>query len=319
MREPLRSPRVSIIVPSRDGRVDRLREQLARQTLEDWELIVNTAPPTPGHARNLGAAQARGRWLVFFDDDVRLSDPRLLEDLVRTLEGAPAGAVIGVSCRVIPEASRFQRAVAGDPAGDGSADSACGLVEVSWCDTVNGRCMAMARETFWNVGGFDPALVSGEDPELVYRIHRAGGPVFLLYRHWVYFTPPPTLRVLTKKTIWYERGNAQVARKHPQAGYRMVLRGPLHAAAYLALRTLALVPLMFVRISYRSRRPVPTFRPASALLSYLGAWVYCLSWFNPPTPSVIRAYPRMDARVGGMAAALAGSPPATSTHSEGAG
>ena len=107
----------------------------------------------------------------------------------------------------------------------------------------------------------------------------AGGRVYALGDLRVHHNPPTSLRTLIRKTIWYERGNAQVARKHPESGYRIQLRSPWHAAAYLTVRTVALLPLMALKVSYHQRRPKLTFGPVSAFLSYLGAWVYCLSWF----------------------------------------
>jgi len=284
-------PLVSIVVPSRTGDVEALKTQLARQSLRGWELLVDTDPSTPGKARNLGAARARGRWLVFFDDDVTLGSEKLLADLVKTLEAVGKNACVGVPCRITPWANRFQRQLYlegfypqrvsgvggrdGPEAGNGSQ----GLLKTSWLDSVNGRCMAMGRETFQVLGGFDGLLPSGEEPELLYRLCRKGGEVFLLTKHWVYYAPPENFKAAFKKTIWYEQGNVRVAQKHPDAHYRTLLRNRWHAGWYLGLRSLSLLPLCFIKVSYQYRRPQLQWRPLSALLSYLGAWAYCVNWF----------------------------------------
>ena len=280
-------PLVSIVVPSRTGQVDALRAQLNRQSLKDWELIVDTDPSTPGQARNLGAARASGKWLVFFDDDVGLPSDELLASLIRALESVGENTCVGVPCRIIPEASYFQRQLFRESFHLNGLDSSNGLLETSWCDSANGRCMALGRETFERLGGFDKQQPSGEEPELLYRLCRQGGKVYLLTDHWVYYAPPETLRVAVKKTIWYERGNAQFAQKHPDAHYRIPLKNRWNAAGYLFLRTLSLFPLCFLKVSYQHRKPSLQWRPAAALLSYLGAWVYCVCWFSQSsgTPS----------------------------------
>jgi len=275
-----RAPEVSIVVPSRTGAVSGLRAQLARQSLSRWELLVETHPSTPAQARNLGAARASGRWLIFLDDDVELGHERLLAELIEALESVGAQAVVGVPCRLPPRATRFQRRHFGAsfhpaPPRDGGR-----LAEVSWRDSVNGRCMAMRRETFEALGGFDGRLPSSEEPELLYRLCRQGGRVYMLWSGWVVYEPPRTLREAIRKTLWYERGNSAFARKHPQADHRPALRSRWAGAGYLLLRSLGLLPLMFLKVSYQHRAPRLAFRPTAALLSYLGAWAYCIGWFR---------------------------------------
>ena len=136
---------------------------------------------------------------------------------------------------------------------------------------------------FQKLDGFDERLLSGEDYELGYRLSLAGGKVYTLTRKWVYHYPPKSFIRALLKSSWYEKGNAQVARKHPEAHYRIAFANPLLAGLYLLLRTLFLVPLVFIKISYLERKPKLCFRPYAALESYLGAWTYCLTWFSSVT------------------------------------
>ena len=128
-------------------------------------------------------------------------------------------------------------------------------------------------------------MPSGEEPELLYRHCQRSGKIYLLGNHWVYYAPPETFRVAIRKTVWYERGNVQLTRKHPESNHRMVLRSPLHAVIYLLFRTVGLPALCFVKVSYHYRLPRLQWRPISAFLSYLGAWVYCFNWFSSPAGS----------------------------------
>ena len=263
-----------------------LRDQLDRQSFRDWELIVDTDPSTPGQARNLGARGARGEWLVFFDDDVYLDNEKLLVDLVKALESVEKDSVVGTPCWIVPWANRFQKREFGESFRLQEKNGSQELLQTSWADSANGRCMAIHRETFETLGGFDGKLPSGEEPELLYRLCRQGGKVYLLMDHRVYYAPPEDFKVALKKTIWYEQGNARIVQKHPDSHHRLILKNRWHAAGYLLMRTLLLLPLCFIKISYHYRRPQFEWRPISAFLSYVGAWVYCLTWFSDPRESL---------------------------------
>jgi len=271
--------RVSILVPSRTGAVDGLRAQLARQTLTGWELIVKRGIAPPARSRNLAAAEASGEILLFLDDDVQLMDDRVLEDVVRALEAAGPQAAMGVLCRVPADATPFQHRQEREAFAPKVPATDAPWPAVAW-DVLGTACCAIARTTFEALGGFDESLRSGEDFDLWYRLESRGGKAHVLTNRWIGHYPPKTALALIRKTIWYERGNGRLARKYPNSGYRMPLRGRAQAAGYLALRTLCLVPLMFLKVSYQHRRPVSAFRPLAALLSYVGAWAYCLGWFE---------------------------------------
>jgi glycosyltransferase involved in cell wall biosynthesis len=73
-------PLLSFIVPTREWderNVARIRAMLPPRS----ELVVSTVPGGAAHARNVGAASARGAVLVFMDDDVQING-----DWDRTLE-----------------------------------------------------------------------------------------------------------------------------------------------------------------------------------------------------------------------------------------
>jgi GT2 family glycosyltransferase len=109
---------VSIIIPcyNRWGFLPKVIESVFSQTFKNWELIIiddasNNAPVTlkqkktryfrlderrgSGYARNFGAKQSIGEFILFIDDDTIIS-PIYLASLLRTFkEGHDVGAVGG--------------------------------------------------------------------------------------------------------------------------------------------------------------------------------------------------------------------------------
>jgi glycosyltransferase involved in cell wall biosynthesis len=76
-------PKISIIVPTRDNRfICQVKEDLSKQTFKDFELIVMDSNGPVSMKRNKGVKQAKGEWIVFIDDDVRLP-PDWLKQLLQ--------------------------------------------------------------------------------------------------------------------------------------------------------------------------------------------------------------------------------------------
>lgn len=270
---------VSIIVPTLEGISDALKAALNAQNLEDWELVEAKGIRPAARARNTGAAKARGEWLIFVDDDVQFNHSHVLKQVKEILEAsANTFDAVNVLWTLAPDANWIQKAQVDMSMRPKTEDSDT-VAPISWRDAGT-ACFAVRRSAFEALGGFDENLISGEDCDLAYRLTQRGGAIYSPGNCRVVHKPAATLIGAFKKTLWYEWGNAQVAIKHPEAGYRIRFRNPLHLIAYLFARTLALVPLWFVRISYHHRRPSLTFRPVQACLSYVGAWAYGASWMR---------------------------------------
>jgi N-acetylglucosaminyl-diphospho-decaprenol L-rhamnosyltransferase len=128
---------------------------------------------------NLGAGQATGDVVVFLNPDARVL-PGALAGLVGALAAAPragiaGGGLVGPDGRWQPGAARFH------PLGHLVLDTTVGRLPARWrrrphlVDWVYGTFMAVRRDLFRRLGGFDPAyFLYGEDMDLCSRAARLG-------------------------------------------------------------------------------------------------------------------------------------------------
>lgn len=108
-----------------------------------------------GVARNIGSKKARGDYLLFLDSDMQLSN-KVLEDCLNTINADPKSQAV-----IIPEQSF----------GEGFW-TACRSLEKK-CYIGNDQIEAarfIEAKAFWNVGGWDPTMISGEDWDLTRRL-----------------------------------------------------------------------------------------------------------------------------------------------------
>jgi glycosyltransferase involved in cell wall biosynthesis len=233
---------LSVVIPSRDKR-ELLARTLAALRAQDpgtdaWEIVVvddesrddtpryleETAAAEPrlrhvrpprnlgrAGARNLGWQQARGRWVLFLDDDI-LAPPGLLRAHLQVLQGDPAAGTIGpaVTAPEIVDAPHFRyldtRGVAKLPAGPAPA---------KYFVTQNA---AVPREALVRIGGFDEGFSAYgfEDMDIGFRLEDAGvrfqalpAPVPLHIHHHT------LAQYLAKKRVCGHGSLQQVAARHP--------------------------------------------------------------------------------------------------------
>lgn len=279
----MKSLGVTIIIPSYQGDVEGVLSELKTQGMDRCDYVIKRNISPVALARNLGAQEATGEYLIFLDDDVKFNNPNVLEDVLKTLMASGHKDAVNITWRLAPDANWIQRKLSGDPLF--TFERSGHDVEMSWREC-GAACFAIRSDWFSALGGYDERLTSGEDCDLAYRIFEAGGKIYTLPHYWIEHKPPLTLKGAIAKIFWYERGNAQVARKHPKADYRINLDRPWKAIVYLFLRSLAFFPLIFFKVNYRQRLPIFELRPFEAFLSYLGAWAYVREWLFPSTATV---------------------------------
>jgi len=133
---------------------------------------------------NRGARAAKGRWLVFLNNDTRVTDG-WLDALIDTFVEFPSAGIVGG--RLIFADGTLQEAggivfrdASGWNYGRGGEPDRPEFNFLSEADYVSGACLAIERERFAELGGFDTYYVPAyyEDTDLCFRVRESGLKVF---------------------------------------------------------------------------------------------------------------------------------------------
>lgn len=225
-----------------DGTVEMLRNYQAPFTLH----VSEQPGQGPGAARNCGARNARGRLLIFLDDDIEAA-PALVEAHVHAHRNKPDQVVIGYVPPVIPQ---------------GPVDFFRMRLRIWWEDQFQAmrrsdhRYMysnllsgnfSLETRLFARVGGFDPTFRCHEDYELGMRLIKAGAvfsfaPGALGYHHDM----TDLDRALERK---YQEGEADVlmGRRHPELR-PVLLMARLEAHSLLPSRVMCAIAFTWPRV-----------------------------------------------------------------------
>ncbi len=274
-------PRVSVVIPSLTGDVAQARASLDRQTITDWELCVVTGVRPAGRARNSGVSQTTADLILFLDDDAEFGHERVLEAMLAEMT-SPDIAVVGSSRVLPPMNTRLQRRIMREvarwesPILNTSLESNPPLDRYGFSEATT-TCCLVRRSALVDVGGFDERLTTGEDPELFYRLRRAGYRFIVPAQAWTYHAPPARLDRFLVKCFHYGAGHAQEAWLEPSRGMGFVPSGRVSAVLLMVSAPLLLVPMMFVDIQTQPQRRIrAAFRPLQALARV--ATMYGYAW-----------------------------------------
>ena len=183
-------PKFSVIIPSlgRGASLHDCKESLYQQTNQDFEIIVVTEEGSLAALRNEGASRAKGKYLVFTDDDI-IASPGWLEGIQRAFEKGVSGvsgpAVITGQFRKNRDCFKFPVHLLSEKRpGVLSAFGQWSLAatskrcsyegEVDYLEACN---MAFKAEAFREVNGFDEqyrGIGDWSEPDLCFRLRAKG-------------------------------------------------------------------------------------------------------------------------------------------------
>ena len=226
------APSVSVIVCSYNGgrTLARCLESLGKLNYPNYEVILvddgstdNTAEIAAqfpnvryihqtnhglSHARNTGAAAAKGQVFAYTDSDC-MADPDWLYYLIGTLTSSNYAGVGGPNVSP-PARNSIQACVAAAPGGPSHV-----LLTDTVAEHIPGCNMAFYRWAFENVGGFDPEyLKAGDDVDFCWRLQQAGfviafSPTAIVWHHRRF-----TLREFLKQQEGYGEAESLLRFKH---------------------------------------------------------------------------------------------------------
>lgn len=201
-----RSQEVELIV------VDNSSDDGTLETARALADVAVTAGPERSAQRNAGAGLSRGAYLVFVDSDMVLE-----ADVAAQVAGAFA-LDPGLGALVLPELSF----------GEGFW-ARCRVLEkrLYLGDATVEAARAFRREAFEAAGGYDVALVGGEDWDLHDRVRRDGWRVGRVEAHVHHDEGRPTLGGTFRKKRYYGSTVMPYLARHRGVGARRVSRSAL--------------------------------------------------------------------------------------------
>jgi len=235
---------LSIVVPVRneEAHLGAVLEQLSEQSLaaEKYEILVvdgfsddntrgvvqaaadkfgnirllDNPKHRSGPARNVGAAAAQGRYLLFVDGHCDIPDKDMLSSVLKAFIG-------GEKCLSRPQPLLMEQAPL--------YGKAVAMARKSWlghqtgskiyqekdrhCNPLSAGC-GYTLELFRELGGVDEDFDAGEDLEFNLRVHRSGIKALHSHNFTVGYFPRCSFHALFRQIYRYGYGRARMAHKH---------------------------------------------------------------------------------------------------------
>ncbi len=194
---------------SEDGTVDVARE-FARKSKLRVRVFANSHHG-PAWQRNFGAEKAQGEIVVFTDSDC-VPGKNWLREMVKPIERGEAVGVQG-TYRTLNRQSLMARFE-----GYEIEKRHEKMKRKKFIDFIGTFSAAYRRDVFLKFGGFDTGFetASGEDPELSYRIAKAGYKLVFNPKAFVYHPHPDTLKKYLRQKFYRAYWRVLMYSKHPE-------------------------------------------------------------------------------------------------------
>jgi len=204
IQAPDDTPPLSVVIPTadadRDGYFKKLLEQIDRQDMRNFELIVIKGDPRQGRGINIGAALAGGKYLLTLDDDSSLPDAETFGKLAAAMDANPDIGMAGGNNTVPEWATPFvQRVMRQIPRRSWQPVKA-----ITDSDLAEHPCLIMRAELFRHVGGENELMPRGLDPYLRKAFRDTGARVVVLPGIIYHHLPPATWKKLLNQ--FYRNG-----------------------------------------------------------------------------------------------------------------
>ena len=219
-------PNTEIIV------VDKYSEDQTIEIAKKFGGIVVKSDAARSRARNIGAEEAKGRYLLFIDSDMCLTNT-VVEDCVKNISE-------GYDALVIPEIS----------IGTGFWAQCRSLEKLCYIgDETIEAARFFKSEVFECVLGFDRKLVVGEDWDLHQRVNGAGFKIWRINSYIEHHEGKLSLRNVIMKKYLYGKTLNMFIKKHCVThhfnpfrmafvkNWRALARDPIHALGMLFMKT----------------------------------------------------------------------------------
>jgi GT2 family glycosyltransferase len=265
---------LSVVVPTSDayrgGYFPKLLVQISLQDFSDFELIVVRGDPRQGRAINVGAALARGEYLLTLDDDTSLPDPKTFSKLVAFMETDPDIGLAGGNNVIPPDANPLVRRVMRE------------LPRRSWepvreivdSDLAEHPCLIMRTAEFKAVGGENELVPRGLDPYLRQAFRQAGKRVVVVPNVIYHHLPPNSLGGLLRQFFRNGRQAAFTNRHYPE----WVIETPSEHGPF---RPRVSFPLRVLRFPVRLLSALVTGKPLWFLCELAYALGFAREWASP--------------------------------------
>lgn len=205
---------------SPDDTAERVREEV-----EGAVLVFNDVNTGFGGASNQGAERARGRYLCFLNSDATVQDgwlPPLLDVFADETAGAAVPVLLNPDGSIQEAGSVVDSVGWALALGEGESPDAFANRFKRAVDFASAACMLVERETFLELGGFDPAYGVGyfEDVDLCFKLRERG--LRTIYeprsrvvheRHGSGTSRQAQERMQANRQIFYQRWDEQLARR----------------------------------------------------------------------------------------------------------